>query len=308
MAKKTKDQLFTEWQGEISGRHSFRKSLPAYRHLIQSLSSGQDATDELKAFVENYGPIDSYLEDVPQEEVELLGEANTGTGICVFASTWIVKPLKCAWKSSRIRGGGRGGRDKMNWDVYLDDEGFVRFAVRQNTERQIKESIESWLAILKKNKVITFNPQGNPEVKVIDSLFPKEHPGVTIRLNPFAPKERLLAKIVEVLKDNPCFTFSRRDLSHPKRIRAIRLWEEGKNYQEIAQELWPSKFKQAEKENKRKDNVIGAERTAYNDYIKELCKEGKSLGQAYKEADKKFRLKGKTPINPLIVKAYRLIH
>jgi len=41
MAKKTSNQLFTEWPSKISERHSFRRSLLEYQRLIQKLSSYQ---------------------------------------------------------------------------------------------------------------------------------------------------------------------------------------------------------------------------------------------------------------------------
>ncbi len=306
MVKKTEDQLFDHWQSKISKRQSFRESLHEYQELIQKLFSGEDATDKLKAFVKNYGPINPLL--IPLEEFELLGEASIGTGFPVFANNWIAKPIECAWKSPVIREGGRGGRDKMNWDVYLDDKRFVRFAVRQNTPRQIKEALKSWLKILKKNKVITFDPQGNPKVTIIGPLVSQEGPGIILSLNPFAEKEKILNEVIQKLNKFPSFTFQRQDLSL-ERIKALELRKEGKSFADIASTLWPKQFKKEKKRIARKQNVYGEERASYEQFVERLIliNEGKSKGQAYKEADRKFQLKGRTPINPLIVRAYRLL-
>lgn len=309
MAKKTKDQFFDEWQSKISKRYLYRKALPEYQEIIKELSSNHDVTAKLKRFVECYGPIDPYLEGLPLEEVNLLTEAGIGIDAPVFEDAWIVKPIEWPWKSPLMKG---KDRYKINWDVYLDDEGFIRFAVRQNTPRQIKEALESWLTILRKNKVITFKPRRNPNVSIIGSLSSREHPGVLIRFNPFALKERILEGVIQALKRIPKFVFSRKDSLHPLRIRAIRLWKEGRNLKEIASALWPQEWKEwCDKEDKLIPNCYRSDKKAQilrEQYQKERVDKGVKNEQARKEAEEKFQLSKNSPTNALIVRAWRLIN
>ena len=156
-------------------------------------------------------------------------------------------------------------------------------------------------------------PQWTPETKDVDySNYLRDNRYLTVEIDTWHKKEYIIAALqdnLECLEKMGIIQFKKRiHLStEEERIRAKKLQSEGKSLKEIAYTLWPDEFNAKEKEIEKKENVEEEERIRYEEYVLRLLKSGKTKGQAYKDADKKFRLKGKTPINPLIPKVFYLL-
>ena len=156
-------------------------------------------------------------------------------------------------------------------------------------------------------------PQWTPETKDVDySNYLRDKRYLTVEIDTWHKKEYIIAALqdnLECLEKMGIIQFKKRiHLStEEERIRAKKLQSEGKSLKEIALNLWPDQFKKKEHKIAKKENIEGEERSLYDQYITRLVEEGKTLGQAYKEADIKFGLKGKRKVNPLITKTYYLL-
>jgi len=156
-------------------------------------------------------------------------------------------------------------------------------------------------------------PQWNPEIKDIEySGYLRDDRYLMIEIDTWHKRENIIASLqnkLDCLKWLGIIQFKKRiHLStEEERVKAKQLRDEGKSLKQIAFDLWPEEFKKREEAISKRENVDGEERNLYYQYVTRLVEEGKTLGQAYKEADKKFQLKGKTPINPLIIKAHYLL-
>lgn len=127
-------------------------------------------------------------------------------------------------------------------------------------------------------------------------------------------KERIvtaLKKQLEFLEEDGIIQFkSRLRLSTEKeRLRTMNLKAQGKTLKEIAYEMWPKQFEKWVEERKtaKKENLEGEERNLYEQFVQRLLEEGKTMGEAYNEADKKFGLREKKIVNPLIIKVHYLL-
>jgi len=280
------------------------RELKTIEAQIKTLSKEKSSLE--KKWIETYGPIDPVLENISDEELKIFCDLEPESDVDPFHDISVVEPVLWAWKDSHIMK--RWNQFKINWDAYLDDKGLIRFRVKMNTERVIKERLESWLDILKKNRIITFAPQGDPRVAIVGSLVSKENPGVILCLNPFARKERILMGVIQRLKNCPGFSFRRKDLLNPERMRAKKLKMDGKIYKEIAFELWPNDFGKEEYKISSLDNFKEEQKKRCEQYAIDLLEKGTSWHKALQEAKEKFQVKDRLPINPLIIKAFRLVN
>ncbi len=260
---------------------------------------------------ETYGPVDPVLENISDDELTILCDLEPESDVDPFCDIWVVELVLWAWKDPFLRVGENlkevNFLNKINWDAYVDDKGLTRFRIKTDNPREvIKERLITKLDILKDSGAITFRRSGNPSVRIIGSLYPREEKGLIVEVNPFAPKGRIVKAVIEALESYGTI-FTRKDMFDLERAKALKLRKGGKNLKEIAFALWPKQFEQEEKRISKKINVSGKERASYEQFVNACVDQGKSLGQAYREADKKFHLKGKIPTNRLIVKAYRLL-
>lgn len=156
-------------------------------------------------------------------------------------------------------------------------------------------------------------PRWNPEINDVDySGYLRDNRYLSVEIDTWHKRENIIdapQNKLDCLEGMGIIQYKKKiHLStDEERIKAKKLQEEGKSLREIAYSLWPVRFDKEEKKIAKGQNVVGEERTLYEGHVTQLVKEGKTLGQAYKEADKKFRLKGKTAINPLIPKVYYLL-
>ena len=172
-------------------------------------------------------------------------------------------------------------------------------------------------SIFKEEQIVEDIPfeelQWNPEIKDFDySNYLRDNRYLTVEIDTWHKKEYIIAALqntLECLERMGIIQFKKKiHLStEGERIRAKELQSEGKSLKEIAYTLWPDEFNAKEKKIAKKQNVEGEERIIYDQYVTQLVENGRTLGQAYKEADIKFGLKGKVPINPLISKVYYLL-
>lgn len=281
--------------------HQSIKDLKAVEAEIRIFS--QEKVSLEKELLETFGPIDPALEDISDEELMLFTDYDSNVN--PFHDVWVVEPLLSKGKDPFPKVS--EGLNKINWDAYLNERRRIRFLVRTDNPREIiQERLGAILDILGGSNTITFKRKGAPSVKVVGSLIPQEVMGAIIELNPFASKREILKEVVQTLRKDG-FVFSRKDSYHPERGRAKKLRHEGKNLSQIARELWPREFKRKEKRLARKENISGIEREEFYRYVIALEARGYSTGQAFEKAEKEFRLKGKKPTNPLIIKTHRLI-
>jgi hypothetical protein len=264
-----------------------------------------------RELIETHGPVDRDLENLSDEELAILSDfepdLESETDVSPFHDILVVEPVPWTWKDCFLNVKADFNKmsfwNKVNWKAYLNDQGLVRFMIKTDNSREvIRERLAAHLDILKDSGVVTSKRSGKPLVRVVGSLYPQEDRGAIVELNPSAPKSKILDEVIKALPG----PFTRKDSLDPERMRALKLRREGNTFEETASELWPKEFKKERKKIQKRKNIEGEERDIYEKYVAKLVNDGKSFGEAYDEADRKFRLKGKTPTNPLKVKAYRL--